>query len=81
MRKHDFHFFASSIADWRTSTDIRELIKTMDMLSEKNKYPYVLFYIPLPADAEYKIDNYVPQIKEKIYLGSSDTERISYYPI
>jgi hypothetical protein len=50
----------------------------MDNLSEKNKYPYVLFYMPLPLDAEYKIDNYVPQVEDKVYLGSSDKERISY---
>jgi hypothetical protein len=78
MREQNFHFFASSATSWRTSGDVKELIKTMDNLSEKNKYPYVLFYMPLPLDAEYKIDNYVPQVEDKVYLGSSDKERISY---
>jgi hypothetical protein len=78
MREQNFHFFASSAVNWRTNDNVKELIKTMDNLSEKNKYPYVLFYMPLPLDAEYKIDNYVPQVKEKIYLGSSDEARISY---
>jgi hypothetical protein len=78
MREQNFHFFASSATSWRTSDDVKELIKTMDNLSEKNKYPYVLFYMPLPLDAEYKIDNYVPQVEDKVYLGSSDKKRISY---
>lgn len=78
MKNNNFHFFASSAIYWRTSDNIKELIKTMDKLSERNKYPYVMFYVPLPSDAEYKIDNYVPQVKEKVYLGSSDKERISY---
>lgn len=78
MKNNNFHFYASSFAYWRTSDNIQELIKTMDKLSEKGKYPYVLFYIPLPSDAEYKINNYVPQIEGKIYLGSSDENIISY---
>lgn len=78
MKEKDFHFFASSAVYWRTSNNIKDLIKTMDKLSERNKYPYVMFYVPLPSDAEYKIDNYVPQVKEKIYLGSSDEAKISY---
>ena len=80
--QNNFHFYASSFTYWRTSDNIQELIKTMDKLSEKGKYPYVLFYIPLPSDAEYKINNYVPQIEGKIYLGSTDEETIAYiaYP-
>ena len=78
MKGNDFHFFASSAVYWRTSKNIKELIKTMDKLSEKNKYPYVMFYVPLSEDAKYEINNYVPQIKEKVYLGSSDESRISY---
>jgi ATP phosphoribosyltransferase len=78
MREKHFHFYASSFAYWRTNENIQELIKTMDELSEEGEYPYVMFYVPLPSDAEYKIDNYVPQVKEKIYLGSSDEARISY---
>ena len=76
--QNNFHFFAASFVYWRTSDNIQELIKTMEKLSD----PYVLFYIPLPLDAEYKINNYVPQIEGKIYLGSTDEEKISYifYP-
>lgn len=74
MKDNDFHFFASSAMEWRTNKDIRKLIKTMDSF----KQPYALFYIPLPDDAEYKINNYVPQVKDKVYLGSSDESKISY---
>ena len=74
MKDNNFHFFASSFMEWRTNKDIRKLIKTMDSF----KQPYVLFYLPLSDDEEYKINNYVPQVKDKIYLGSSDESKISY---
>jgi len=73
-KKQSFHFYASSHYDWRINNDIRQLIKEMDKL----KNPYALFYIPLPIDADYEINFYIPQIKEKIYLGSSDSSKISY---
>ena len=74
MKDNNFHFFASSFMEWRTNKDIRKLIKTMDSF----KQPYVLFYLSLSDDEEYKINNYVPQIKDKIYLGSTDDSKISY---
>jgi len=69
-----FHFFASSHYDWRINNDIRKLIKEMDKL----KNPYALFYVPLSIDADYEINNYVPQIKDKVYLGSSNPSVIYF---
>jgi hypothetical protein len=55
IEKRDFHFYASSAAQWLTTTperDLRALLKAMD----KDKHEYVLFYVPLPHDAEYLIE-------------------------
>jgi hypothetical protein len=74
INKQQFHFYASSHYDWRINTDIRKLIKEMDKL----KNPYVLFYMPIPIETDYEIYFYVPRVKEKIYLGSSDSKIIYY---
>ena len=50
----DFHFYASSAAQWATTTDkrdLRQLLKLMD----KDGYSYNLFYVPVKSDASYEI--------------------------
>ena len=42
------HFFASNVREWRTSDNVAELIDVM----KKYKAQFVLFYVPLPMDAE-----------------------------
>jgi hypothetical protein len=58
--KPDNHFFASSIAQWATTTDerdLRDLIKLMD----QDGYAYNLFLVQGPFDAEYEINFYQPK--------------------
>lgn len=67
--QNEFHFYASSVADWATTNearDLRALIKMMDKLG----YPYSLFYVPLPSDAAYKIKRYEPEVEGIIWLGN-----------
>jgi hypothetical protein len=64
-QEQQFHFFASSVAEWKTDTSIFDLIKTMD----KAKLNYSLWYIPRPANAMYAIKMYTPQVDERIFLG------------
>lgn len=64
-----FHFYASSVAEWMTTTpdlDLRKLLKLMD----KDGYPYNLYFIPLPHDAAYQIKGYEPDIPDAIFLGT-----------
>ena len=66
--KPDNHFFASSIAQWATTTDerdLRDLIKLMD----QDGYAYSLFLVPGPHDAEYSINFYQPQVEGTQWVG------------
>lgn len=66
----DHHFYASSVAEWRTDTDIVKLIKTM----KNEKLGFNLFYVPLPDDAPYEIKFYQPQVEGALWLGYHDTK-------
>lgn len=69
--KQQFHIMGTSVAEWKTSEDIHEVIRFMD----KGGFTYSLFYIPLPFDAEYEIKFYVPQVDGAIYLGTKEIKR------
>ena len=74
--KPNNHFFASSIAQWATTTDerdLRGLIKLMD----QDGYPYNLFLIPGPFDAEYEIKMYQPQAPGAVWVGHYDPRKTS----
>lgn len=60
-----FHFFASSVGEWRTGKDVEELVKLM----RKGGLPFNLFYVPLPEDAEYSITMYAPKVDGALFLG------------
>lgn len=67
MKQH--HFYASSVAEWMTTTphrDIRQLLKLMD----KDGYPYSLWLVPLPHDANYQIERYAPKVEGAILIGT-----------
>lgn len=69
-----WHFFASSVATWVLTTPERtlgDLIKHM----EKEGYPFNLFLVPLPYDADYEINFYQPQVEGTQYLGFFEGER------
>jgi len=64
----EFHFFASSVADWIVTTDTRtlpDLIVWMD----KAGYPYSLWMVPGHWDTNYRIEWYAPQVEGAKYLG------------
>jgi len=60
----DAHFYASSVGRWATNRDLRRLIEIMD----SDHLPYVVWFVPLPADASYKINNYAPVVDGIIRL-------------
>ena len=68
-----FHFYASSVADWATTTetrDLRALLKLMD----KFGYSYNLFFVPVAHDAPYEIKAYQPQVEGARWLGFFDVK-------
>lgn len=57
---NEFHYFASSVASWRTSTDLAGLIKSM----ESEGYPFNLYKVNVPEKSAYDIRNYAPYFEE-----------------
>jgi hypothetical protein len=59
------HFFASSVASWRTDADLDKLVAWM----KKGGYPFNLWKVPLPAAASYSISNYAPVAEGCTFIG------------
>ncbi len=62
----DFHFYATSIAQWRTDTDLVKLIKAM----QKDDLDFVIYYVPIHEDFAYEIRKYIPAIEGIVNLGT-----------
>ena len=74
MTENHYHFYASSVADWVTTTperDLRALLKMMD----KFGYPYNLFLVPLAHTDDYEIKMYQPVVKGTQWLGYYEVKR------
>lgn len=63
-----FHFYASSIATWATTTESRDLRRLIKLM-ESEGFNYNLFYVPLPSNSSYKIEHYAPVVEGTIWLG------------
>jgi len=63
--KNEGHFYASSLAEWKTDTDPEKLIKAM----KAGGYNFSLHYVPLPEKAHYKIEHYSPVVEGSVFLG------------
>jgi hypothetical protein len=64
----EFHFFASSVADWIVTTDTRTLPDLIEFM-DKAGYPYSLWMVPGNWDSHYEIKWYAPQVEEAKFLG------------
>ena len=61
----DFHFYATSIAEWQTETDLVKLIKTM----QKDDLEFAIYYVPLHEELNYEIRAYLPAVEGIEFLG------------
>jgi hypothetical protein len=69
MNKPVQHFYASSVAQWATTTperDLRQLLKLMD----KDGFSYNLFLVPVAHDTPYEINFYQPQVEGTMHLDT-----------
>jgi len=69
MKDKDFHFYASSVAQWATTNEERDLPALLDLM-DKDGYTYALFLVPVPYTADYEINMYQPQVKGAEWLGT-----------
>ncbi len=68
------HFYASSVAQWATTTPERDLRDLMRLM-ERDGYGYNLFLVPLPYDADYGINFFQPQVEGTKWLGFFDVKK------
>jgi len=61
-----YHFYTSNYLEWRVSSNLVELVKWFD----KYEQPYVICLVPLDIKADYKIIDYLPNVKDLVILGT-----------
>ena len=59
------HFYASSVADWKTGTDIEEVLKHM----RRERFPFSVWYVPVPEQSAYTIRGYGPAVKGAVRIA------------
>jgi hypothetical protein len=65
----DYHFYASSAAQWATTNETRDLPALLELM-EKDGYTFALFRVPVPHTADYEIKMYQPVVKGTEWLGT-----------
>jgi hypothetical protein len=69
-----FHFYGSNFREWRTSTNLQEVIDHF-RTKENASHNFAVWYIPLSTKTEYMIEWYEPQVEGRIYLGSYNKKK------
>ena len=59
------HFFVSSAATWRVGYDLAELITAL----KRENYPFNVWLVPGPKDADYEVHCYAPQVEGAVFLS------------
>jgi hypothetical protein len=70
-----FHFFASSLAEWIATTNRRELPDLIEYM-EKTGYAYTLWLVPGPWSMNYEIKHYTPQVEGVQLLGHFEPKNV-----
>ena len=75
MKPHQqFHFYSSNWMEWKTSTNLQEVIDHF-RTKENAKHNFVVWYVPLPTSSTYQIEWYEPQVEGRIFLGSYNKKK------
>lgn len=70
----DFHFYASSIAEWVTTTDTRTLPDVIERM-DNGGFPYRLWLVPGNWQSNYTIEHYAPKVEGIQFLGYFETPK------
>lgn len=68
----DAHYFFSSIGEWHVGINFDELRAQFD----RHGLSYVVWFVPLPPEAPYKIENFAPQVKGAVMIGRVDLQGV-----
>jgi hypothetical protein len=74
MKETNHHFYASSVAQWATTTDERDLRQLLALM-DKDGYPYTLFLVPGEHTDPYKIAMYMPVVEGVQVLGHFEVKK------
>jgi uncharacterized protein with von Willebrand factor type A (vWA) domain len=74
LPENHYHFYASSVADWVTTNETRDLRALLKMM-DKFGYAYNLFLVPVAHDAPYEIKMYQPQVEGTQWLGYYEVKK------
>ena len=71
-----YHYYASSMLQWQTDTDLADLIKYMesDKGNGKKPYPYVVWLVPVDQKEHYVIRRYAPMVVGATLIYTSETD-------
>lgn len=60
----EYHWYVTSAANWVTENrfHLSKAIRTLRKLDGKD-WDFAIWRVPGPADSEYEIDNYAPQVE------------------
>jgi hypothetical protein len=67
--KENQHFYASSVAQWATTNETRDLPALLELM-DKDGLTYNLFSVPGSHNAEYDINMFQPQVPGTEWLGT-----------
>ena len=81
------HYYASSSTTWKTGTCPMDIISHVYNADRKNvKYrgmagtSCIVYWVPLPLDAHYDIENYVPVVADMVCIAKIDyAEKLRKY--
>jgi hypothetical protein len=74
MTENHYHFYASSVAQWATTTDERDLRQLLALM-DKDGYAYNLFLVPGKHTDQYEIAMYQPMVKGTQWLGHFEVKK------
>jgi hypothetical protein len=74
MTKQQFHFYGSNFMEWKTSSNLQEVIDHF-RTKENDGHNFAVWYIPLSSDSTYKMSWYEPQVEGRVYLGSYNKKK------
>ena len=60
------HYFAASIAEWRTGPNADKLIEDM----QREPFPFMVWFVPLPENAAYDVEDFRPVVDGAVNVAS-----------
>lgn len=74
MSEENGHWFASSVLNWRTGTDLRKVLNQLRR-DDGADMDVIIWWVPLPESANYDLRHYHPVNVGAKYISHSNLEK------